>query len=463
MRIHDLFDELSAAEQEELLSLPLREHPTVSTRRIRRRVNAALDRDPSARRQHHRRIVQRAVCAAAIAALLLTGAVAAVRTGLLSDWLPDGIGDLMLNTTPQSIGNGDLRLTLEESLSDINVTYLAYSLTAQTPQGQALLDALRDSETSDTANIDRIPFPVEIGYEETKSGVTQRGPYASGLITESRAAAQPDVLRFSSYLYGVSRVYLTLDGADGRLEVPLTPNAQNAEILFDSAVVPLPNGTEATFYSLRLTSLGYTLDVQSPQSDDQDFSPDYLLAFWMRDGSIRTLGQLIAEKRRWSEVLDLKTVKAVILNDTAYYLNGRRPSSHPLPDRLRPICLHPVEIGRIYATDGSSVPLPGVSARALLTPFGGSIEWDPDTQTAILTLEDHRCTVTAGRPVVQFGNGQSMTLPYPYAAIWQDGELYLSLFGYNRTLGIQTCGIDYAPGGWSYRVQHLPQAVYYIR
>ena len=98
----------------------------------------------------------------------------------------------------------------------------------------------------------------------------------------------------------------------------LTPNAQNAEILFDSAVVPLPNGTEATFYSLRLTSLGYTLDVQSPQSDDQDFSPDYLLAFWMRDGSIRTLGQLIAEKRRWSEVLDLKTVKAVILNDTAY-------------------------------------------------------------------------------------------------------------------------------------------------
>lgn len=148
MRISELFDELNQAELDELLDLPVRDTESISSQFIRRRVDRALDEDPAERRIHMKRTYKRVLCAALIAAVLLTGALAAAsRLNLLRGWLPDdGIGELVVNTEQQSIENGDLRLTLEESLADETMTYIAYSLTALTDKGQAILDDLQQEE-----------------------------------------------------------------------------------------------------------------------------------------------------------------------------------------------------------------------------------------------------------------------------------------------------------------------------
>lgn len=148
MRISELFDELNQSELDELLDLPVRGTEAISARDIRRRVDRALDEDPMQRRIHMKRTYKKVLCAALIAAVLLTGALAtASRLNLLRGWLPDdGIGELVVNTEKQSIENGDLRLTLEESLADETLTYIAYSLTALTDEGQAILDDLQQEE-----------------------------------------------------------------------------------------------------------------------------------------------------------------------------------------------------------------------------------------------------------------------------------------------------------------------------
>ena len=70
MRISELFDELDEHEQNELLDLPVRGTAAVSVRRVRRRVNRALDADPAERRVHMKRAYKKGICAALIAACL---------------------------------------------------------------------------------------------------------------------------------------------------------------------------------------------------------------------------------------------------------------------------------------------------------------------------------------------------------------------------------------------------------
>ena len=44
---------------------------------------------------------------------------------------------------------------------------------------------------------------------------------------------------------------------------------------------------------------------------------------------------------------------------------------------------------------------------------------------------------------MQYGDGQSLTSPVPTIAEIVDGTLYLFPFGFDRTLGIYDCGVDY--------------------
>ena len=182
-------------------------------------------------------------------------------------------------------------------------------------------------------------------------------------------------------------------------------------------------------------------------ANTQHFDLDYLLRFLMDDGSIRTLGELTAHDAHgysvWDTVLDLRTVKAVVLNDIAYFLDGSDPLPCPLADELGVIRLEPSPIFTVPANGDGTAVLPGYPARALLEPFGGTVEYDAATKTAVLTRGDYTCTVTVGSPVVQFGDGQSLTYPMPSVAEIVDGTLYLFPFGFDRALGIYDCGVDY--------------------
>ncbi len=465
MRISELFDELNQAELDELLDLPVRGTEAISARDIRRRVDRALDEDPAERRVHMKRTYKRVLCAALIAAVLLTGALAAAsRLNLLRGWLPDdGIGELVVNTEQQSIENGDLRLTLEESLADETMTYIAYSLAALTDEGQAILDDLQQEEggqyhwTGEGIATGLEPSAdMLVGvYATSSTRVTNRAPRNSSIRSESLPTGQPDKLLFRSYFLGKGGIYLTLAGADGQLDVPQSANAQSAEIEFDFPTnIPLPNGEEATFYSLRLTSLGYALDAMAwfTDSSRQEFKLEYMLHLLMKDGSIRTLTQLSVKDSntnglgRWNEVLDLKTVDAVILNDTAYYLNGRDPEPYQLPDEYRIVRIEPEIIYTVPGTKNGvpyDAPIPGYPAKDLLEPLGGTVDWDEETQSAVLTLGEHTCTVTVGSTTIQYSDGETYTTPFDLSlAEVVNGKLYLGPLDLEHFFGLRCCGRD---------------------
>lgn len=467
MRISELFDELSQAELDGLLDLPVRGAETVSARDISRRVDRTLDEDPTERRVLMKRTYKKALCAALIAAVLLTGALAAAsRLNLLRGWLSDdGIGELVVNTEKQSIENGDLRLTLEESLADETLTYIAYSLTALTDEGQAILDDLQKADgersvwTGSAVSLSGMEGALVQLHTDGSTRVTNRGDKVSSIQTQTIPSNQPDTLLYRSYFLGKGGVYLTLDGADGQLDVPQTVNAQSAEIEFDFPTkVPLPNGEDATFYSLRLTSLGYALDAQAWFADSRkrQFELEYMLHLLMQDGSIRTMTQLAVDNSytgglgRWNEVLDLQTVEAVILHDTAYYLDGRDPQPYQLPAEYGVVRITPAPLYAIPYPQNDEMQdfmLGGYPARDLLEPLGGTVDWDADTQTAVLTLDGYSCTVTVDSPTLQYGDGETYTDPfYPSLAEVVDGELYLAPFGLERFLGLRSCGCDRCEG-----------------
>lgn len=484
MRISELFDELNQAELDELLDLPVRDTESISAHDICRQVDRVLDEDPAERRIHMKRTYKRVLCAALIAAVLLTGALAAAsRLNLLRGWLPDdGIGELVVNTEQQSIENGDLRLTLEESLADETMTYIAYSLTALTDKGQAILDDLQQEEggqyhwTGEGIATGLEPSAdMLVGvYATSSTRVTNRAPRNSSIRSESLPTGQPDKLLFRSYFLGKGGIYLTLAGADGQLDVPQSANAQSAEIEFDFPTnIPLPNGEEATFYSLRLTSLGYALDAMAwfTDSSKQEFKLEYMLHLLMKDGSIRTLTQLSVKDSntnglgRWNEVLDLKTVDAVILNDTAYYLNGRDLEPYQLPDEYHIVRIEPEIIYTVPGTKNGvpyDAPIPGYPARDLLEPLGGTVDWDEETQSAVLTLGEHTCTVTVGSTTIQYGDGEAYTTPFDLSlAEVVNGKLYLGPLDLEHFLGLRCCGRDRYAG--DFMDPKDIQALYYTR
>ena len=246
MQIAELFDELNEQELEALTALPVRGTADVSVRAIRRRVGRALDEDPAERRGHMKQVYKKGICAALIAACLLTAAfAAAAKFDLLRVWLKDdSFGALEINTEKQSIDNGDLRLTLEESLSDATTTYVAYSLTALTEAGEAMLEDPFGKVSTDPET------PSEDLVEIRKGLTVNRDGSGGGHFVTTLETSQPGRRAYCAYIYGNGPVSLTLYGAEGQLDVPPTANMQSAEIAFDFPTnIPLPNGTEATFYS----------------------------------------------------------------------------------------------------------------------------------------------------------------------------------------------------------------------
>lgn len=466
MQIAELFDELNEQELEALTALPVRGTADVSVRAIRRRVGRALDEDPAERRGHMKQVYKKGICAALIAACLLTVAfAAAAKFDLLRVWLKDdSFGALEINTEKQSIDNGDLRLTLEESLSDATTTYVAYSLTALTEAGEEMLEDPFGKVSTDPET------PSEDLVEIRKGLTVNRDGSGGGHFVTTLEPSQPGRRAYCAYIYGNGPVSLTLYGAEGQLDVPPTANMQSAEIAFDFPTnIPLPNGTEATFYSLKLTSLGYSLDAKAWHADSrtQRFDLDYTLYFLMKDGSLHTMGELKMSNANnfsiWKQVLDLNTVEAVILNDTAYYLDGRAPAPYTLPDEYRCIRLEPRVLYTVPGTNNGAAdefPIYGYPARALVEPFGGTVEYDAAAKTAVLTHGDYTCTVTVGSPVVEFGDGETLTSPYPSVAEIVDGTLYLLPFGFDRTLGIYHCGTDCLEREESY--PPTPTALYYV-
>ncbi len=91
----------------------------------------------------------------------------------------------------------------------------------------------------------------------------------------------------------------------------------------------------------------------------------------------------------------------------------------------------PVDIGREPQLKDGTLWVP---FRALGQALGGTVDWDPDNQVAILYLGPYTTTVKIGDPVVQTDEMSTELQSPPYV---DQGETWVPVRFFNRPLGYQ--------------------------
>lgn len=415
MRISDLFNELDEQERNELLDLPERETPAISVRDVRRRVNQTLDEDPAERRRHMKQVFKKGVCAALIAASLITGAFAASQMDFWHEWFANGTGDLDINTEKQSIDNGDLRLTLEQSLSDGDRTMIVYSLTALTDQGRKALD----KQQNGTVSLTGTQHCTQVDFDEQNTAETHF--YGYNAICQVPEAP----------------LILHLEGTADTISVPTAQNTESMSIALHDAQVTLLNGDVYTLHTIELSPLSYRIDITVDMRSVSYYNTDleHHLFFAMKDGSVRTTSQYGIERALWDHnqltggwntVLDLSEIEGIIIGQTEYFVNGRPPAAASIPENLKMI-----QAPEIYQDDFS-----GTALRPLIEQLGGTVSYDDRTQSATVHYRGVTCIYTNGQSAVM-RNGVNVDSTGRVQAKIIGGQFYVGIESLSRGLDIQ--------------------------
>ena len=415
MQIAELFDELNEQELEALTALPVRGTADVSVRAIRRRVGRALDEDPAERRGHMKQVYKKGICAALIAASLITGAFAASQMDFWHEWFANGTGDLDINTEKQSIDNGDLRLTLEQSLSDGDRTMIVYSLTALTDQGRKALD----KQQNGTVSLTGTQHCTQVDFDEQNTAETHF--YGYNAICQVPEAP----------------LILHLEGTADTISVPTAQNTESMSIALHDAQVTLLNGDVYTLHTIELSPLSYRIDITVDMRSVSYYNTDleHHLFFAMKDGSVRTTSQYGIERALWDHnqltggwntVLDLSEIEGIIIGQTEYFVNGRPPAAASIPENLKMI-----QAPEIYQDDFS-----GTALRPLIEQLGGTVSYDDRTQSATVHYRGVTCIYTNGQSAVM-RNGVNVDSTGRVQAKIIGGQFYVGIESLSRGLDIQ--------------------------
>lgn len=445
MRISELFDALDPIELETLLTEPLpAEEPGISRRDVRRHINAALDEDPVERRRHMKQLFKKGVAAALIAASLVTASVAAYQADFWKTWFADGASDLDVNTEKQSIDNGDVRLTLEQSLCDSNMTFVIYSLTALTEQGKTLL--------YDENYVEGIDCVVSASYESTGEAIS----YSLGSFPEQDTPEQRFYSLSTSNYTGP--VTLRLRGSTQTITVPRTDSLQPVKVDLKNAKLAMPDGTCYTLQSLELTAMTYQLHYTCTYLPALDswFEPEDFLCFAMQDGTMQTVAQFGLNHRSGGDadsgcstgylrrICDPSSLEGIVVGGTEYFADGRASAPYPMPYDITPIETPTIR------TDIGGEEFLGTPLRPLIERLGGTVTWDSKTQSATVVYRGVTCVLTDGSiAVTRDGkriDGQYSRLAakiiggtmYVNDTVLADG-LDISVIGYS----LQNAGFDY--------------------
>lgn len=442
MRITELFDELDPIELEAILSEPLPAgEPSLSSHDIRRRVNTALDEDPVERRRHMKQLFKKGVAAALIAASLITASVAAYQADFWKAWFPDGTGALEVNTEKQSIDNGDIRLTLEQSLADDNMTFVVYSLTALTEQGKILL--------YDEEYVGGIDCAVSAKYETPNDLIG----YSMSAFPEQDTPTQRFYSLSTSDYSGA--VTLHLRGSAQSIAVPRTDSLTPVSFDLKNAKLETPDGAQYILKSFDLTAMTYQLHYTCTYTPDWDrwFEPEDFLCFAMKDGTMKTVGQFGLEHRSNSEqssigylsqICDPGSLEGIVAGGKEYFADGRASAAYAMPYDITPIEV-PTLRTQIEGKEFLGTPL-----RPLIERLGGTVSWDSQTQSATVDYRGVTCVLTDGSSAV-LRDGKRVDGAYStLAAKIFDGTMYVESIPLEDGLDISVIGYHLQSAGFDY-------------
>ena len=407
-------------------------YPAPDVRRVKARVNEALNAVPSERSSYMRQKLRAAVVLAAAALLLAGTALAAVSRWNVLDYYFEGDttpAQSYLNTQAYSVSDDNYTFSVTSSAADSTIAYVLLRVEAKNETAREELQ----SETfldMDTFSFGFMTTPADAEGDSAyapSSAAMEIGEEAH-LRTESSRTWSVELRPVSQDTCGI---WLRLNQMEEglHLEIPLKPEQPltldiDAEGTGRGTIYNIDGGP-VTLESLELTSLSLRMTL-SYAAESGDVVP--LLFFRMKDGSVYTSSQLMdldsesgdfqaspdssrirgVRSYRFRSVVDLSEMDAVVFAGRAYPLDGGPSEAADVPASLSPFQIPLVES-----------PMEGwgyiVPVRALCEGLGIGCHWDNDTQTAQMVYRGVAISVTLGSSTALV-DGQPVALSQPAVA-----------------------------------------------
>ena len=386
-RLHELWRETGGP------GLP----PHLDVKRVKARVNAALDASHTERKIYMRQKWRIALAAGlALAAITGTAFAAATHWDMLTAWFQGDTtpGQAYVDGQARSVSDGNYTLTVEGSASDEQSIYLTLCVTALSDEAREFLHS-KQFVSMDTFSVHLLPGPA--GSEGSSDDSPSAGPGVAPEVpisfsTRELASSEEDSRRFALVADTLPASVDTLRVRCGCMErgkavdVPIVPAVSLTVKINASGEGVLEFTSAEAVDSLSLTIREIVLSPFSctvyGSYSGGDVYPN--LRFRMKDGTVltqsQTLNPIVASLRRpsgeckynyrFKQVQDLDSITSVIVFDREYPLDG----SKSVPVQHDP-ALDPFTVTRmepLSETGGYTVPV-----RELTEKLGAPIPGTP--------------------------------------------------------------------------------------
>lgn len=392
--------------------------PHVDSRRVRARVNAALDGGYTEGKIFMKKRLCVILAAAAALAIMGTAFAAVVDWDALTAHFKGDVspGLEYLNSEVRTVSDENYTLTIESSAADKETIYFVVSVSAHSGTAKAFLssDDFISMDTFDAwaaSSSGKTIALSSMGSRELDTDTADCRRFALSASFFEKLSASDTVSVRCGYM-----------DADSRIEIPVTPapsvtvkigaSGQGVE---NHRYRPAGSPDQLTIKDITLSPFTCQMRVNRPM----DVEPRIFLR--MKDGSIRTqaqflddtLGDLGEYSKQCKEVLDLDSIYSVIVFDKEYPLDG----SAPTPVEHDP-ALDPFTVTRMEPlSKGSGYSLP---VRELTEKLGGTFRQNDAGDEAACTYRDTEIVLQAGSRTALV-NGQPVELRE--APALQDGVL----------------------------------------
>lgn len=389
--------------------------PRLGVKRVKARVNAALDASHTERKVYMKQKWRIALAAAAALALITgTAFAAAAHWDMLTAWFQGDTapGQAYVDGQARSVSDENYTLTVEGSVADEQSVYLTVRVTALSEEAREFLHS-EQFVSMDTFSVRLLPGSAgsEGSSDAPASSVPGDAPDAvMSCATHELASPEEDSRRFALEV-GLSAPDDTLRVRCGYMDkgkavdVPVVPaasltvkiNASGEGVLGD---VPAEAVDSRSLTVREIVLSPFTCTVYGSRSGS-DIYPN--LRFRMKDGTVLTQAQALVflsshsssfpgtcdYSYRFKQVQDLDNIASVIVFDREYPLDGSKSSPVEHDPALDPFTVTRME--RLTEGGGYTVPV-----QELTEKLGGSYTWDAASQTAACTYRGVTVTLKAG-------------------------------------------------------------------
>jgi len=408
--------------------------PKVDSRRVRMRVNAALDAGCPERKIFMKKRLCVVLAAAAALAIMGTAFAAVVDWDALTAHFRGDVspGLEYLDNQVRTASDENYTLTVESAAADKDTVYFVISVSARSDAAKAFL-ASDDFNSIDTFDAwaatsgGTKKMLSSMGYRELDSETEDSRRFALDARFFKKLSASDTVTVRCGYMEKGSQV-----------EVPVTP-APSVTVKIGASGTgvedfhyrPAGSPDQLTIKDITLSPFTCQMRVNRPM----DIEPRIFLR--MKDGTIRTqaqflddtLGDLGEYSKQCAEVLDLDSIYSVIVFDMEYPLDGSAATPVEHDPSLDPF--HVTRMEPLSKGSGYSLPV-----RELTEKLGGTFRQNDAGDEAACTYRDAEIVLKVGSRTALV-NGQSVELRE--APALQDGVLAAPYSVFEEAWQIDAC------------------------